>query len=144
MILYEVIACFRLIIGCRHITVNLTAGLCLGGGGGVPLDWVIDLEGASDVQTSNIFVFIHQTLSSINNDSNNRKFNYKDLIKYYNLLQDWPKNIHCRNISQYKLILPCFKNTARQINSKATRTIFYYVNTPSFKNFHTKAVEGKV
>ena len=110
----------------------------------VPLDWVIDLEGASDVQTSNIFVFIHQTVSSINNDSNNRKFNYKDLIKYYNLLQDWQKNIHRRNISQYKLILPSFKNTAQQINSKATRTIFYYVNTPSLKNFHTKAVEGKV
>jgi len=64
MILYEVIACFRLIIGCRHITVNLTAGLCLGGGGGVPLDWVIDLEGASDVQTSNIFVLFTKLLAA--------------------------------------------------------------------------------
>jgi len=40
--------------------------------------------------------------------------------------------------------MPSLKNTARQINSKVALTIFYYINTPSFKKFHTKAVKGKV
>jgi len=37
-----------------------------------------------------------------------------------------------------------FKITAPQVNSKVALTIFYYINTPGFKKFHTKAVEGKV
>ena len=44
----------------------------------------------------------------------------------------------------YILTLPSYKKTARQINSKATLTIFYYVSTPSFKRFHTKAVKGAI
>jgi len=39
---------------------------------------------------TNIFIFIHQAGSSIN-DNNNRKLNYKRLIKYYSLLQNWQK-----------------------------------------------------
>jgi len=35
---------------------------------------------------ANIFIFIHQAGSSINNDNNNRKLNYKHIIKYYNFL----------------------------------------------------------
>ena len=37
-----------------------------------------------------IFIFIHQTGSDIN-DNSNRKLNYKHLIKYYKLLQNWQK-----------------------------------------------------
>jgi len=32
---------------------------------------------------------------------------------------------------EYKLILPSFKNTARQINSRVDLTVLYYINTPS-------------
>jgi len=35
---------------------------------------------------ANIFIFIHQAGSSINSDNNNRKLNYKHIIKYYNFL----------------------------------------------------------
>ena len=38
------------------------------------------------------FICIHQAGSNINNDNNNRKLNYKHLIKYYNLLQNWQKS----------------------------------------------------
>jgi len=37
-----------------------------------------------------IFIFIHQAGSNINN-YNNRKLNYKHLIKYYKLLQNYQK-----------------------------------------------------
>ena len=40
------------------------------------------------------------------------------------------KTIHRGNVSKYKLILPSFKITARQVNSKVALTIFYYINTP--------------
>jgi len=40
--------------------------------------------------------------------------------------------------------MPSFKVTARQVNSKVALTNFYRINTPSFKKFHTEAVEGKV
>ena len=36
-------------------------------------------------------IFIHQACSNINKNSNNRKLNYKHIIKYYNLLQNWQK-----------------------------------------------------
>ena len=37
-----------------------------------------------------------------------------------------------------------FKNTARQVYSKALQTIFNYIDAPSFKKFHTETVKGKV
>ena len=37
-----------------------------------------------------------------------------------------------------------FTNTARQVDSKATETIFNYIDTPSFKKFHTETVKGEV
>jgi len=37
-----------------------------------------------------IFIFIHQAGSNVNN-YNNWKLNYKQLIKYYKLLQSWQK-----------------------------------------------------
>jgi len=33
--------------------------------------------------------------------------------------------------------LPFFTNAARQVYSKATETIFNYIDAPSFKKFHT-------
>ena len=46
-----------------------------------------------------VFIFIHQAGSDINNNNNsNRQLNYKHLVKYYSLLQNWQK-IHGRNIS---------------------------------------------
>jgi len=35
-------------------------------------------------------IFVHQAFS-ISNNNNSRKLNYKHLIKYYNLLQNWQK-----------------------------------------------------
>ena len=55
------------------------------------------------------------------------------------LITKLAKAIHCRNVSYYKLIL-FFEITARQINSEVPLAIFHYINTPSFKKFHTKAV----
>jgi len=37
-----------------------------------------------------------------------------------------------------------FEITTRQVNSEVALAIFYYINTPSFKKFHTKAVKSKV
>jgi len=53
-----------------------------------------------------IFIFIHQAGSKINNDN---KLNYKHLIKYYNLFQNWQKpstvlEIYC-NINLSCLLL---------------------------------------
>jgi len=45
---------------------------------------------------------------------------------------------------QYEFILPFFTNTARQVYSKATETIFNYIDAPSFKKFHTETVKGEV
>jgi len=54
------------------------------------------------------------------------------------------KAIHRGNVSYYKLILPFLELTARQVNSEVALAIFYYINTPGFKKFHTNAVTGKV
>jgi len=40
--------------------------------------------------------------------------------------------------------MPSFKNTARQINSKAALTIFYYNNTPGFEEMSHKSGKGEV
>ena len=40
-----------------------------------------------------VIIFIHQAGSNINNNNSSGKLNYKHLIKYYNLLQNWQKNI---------------------------------------------------
>jgi len=46
-------------------------------------------EDMSDRGTARyIFIFIHQAGSNVNN-YNNGKLNYKQLIKYYRLLQSW-------------------------------------------------------
>ena len=49
-------------------------------------------------------------------------------------------------MEMYRTInLSClFELTARQVNSEVALAIFHYINTPSFKQFHTKAVKGKV
>jgi len=61
------------------------------------------------------------------------------------LITKLAKAIHCPNVLYYKLlILPSFELTARQVSSEVALAIFYYVNTPTFKKFHTKAVKGKV
>jgi len=78
-----------------------------------------------------------------NNNNNNRKINYDHLISVTTFFAKLAKTIHCKNYRN-KLILPSFKNIARQINRKAVPTIFYYVNTRSLKKFHTEAVKGEV
>jgi len=60
------------------------------------------------------------------------------------LITKLAKAIHCGNVLYYKLILPLFELTAWQVSSEVALTVFYYVNTPTFKKFHTKAVKGKV
>jgi len=67
-----------------------------------------------------------------NNNSNNRKLNYKHLIKYYNLLQNWQKPFTVKIYRNINFSRPSFKNTVRQIKTKAAMTIFYYINTPDF------------
>jgi len=37
-----------------------------------------------------------------------------------------------------------FKNTSWQVNGKVILTIFYSINAPIFKKFHTKEVNGEV
>jgi len=37
-----------------------------------------------------------------------------------------------------------FKNAARQVYSKSIQTILNYIDTPSFKKFHTDTVKGEV
>ena len=73
-----------------------------------------------------IFIFIHQAIGNVNSN-NNRKLNYKHLMKHYNLLQNWQKPF---TVEVYRDINLCclFKITARQINNKAALTIFYYIN----------------
>jgi len=80
-----------------------------------------------------IVIFIHQACSNINNYKN-WKLNYKHSIEYYRLLQNWQKQFNVEIYRNIKLlVLPFLRTHARQINSKATLTIFYYINTPSFK-----------
>jgi len=50
------------------------------------------------------------------------------------------RTVHCGIVTQYELIL-FFTNTARQVYSKATETIFDYIDAPSFKKFH-ETVKG--
>jgi len=60
---------------------------------------------------------------------------------YYNFLQKWQKPV---TMEMYRNInLSCLPLRS-QLGSKVALRIFYYMNTPSFKEFHTKAVEGKV
>jgi len=84
-----------------------------------------------------IYLFIHQACCNTNNYKN-WKLNYKHSIKYYRLLQNWQKPFNVeiyRNINLSCLLL---RTHARQINSKVTLTIFYYINTPSFKKVSYK------
>ena len=49
-------------------------------------------------------------------------------------MQNWQKPFNVEIYRNIKLlVLPFLRTHARQINSKATLTIFYYINTPSFK-----------
>jgi len=66
------------------------------------------------------------------------KLNY--VLQFVTILA---KTVQCGNVSYYKFISPSFQIIARQVNSKVALTISYNFNAPSFKKFHTKAVEGK-
>jgi len=65
-----------------------------------------------------IVISIHEAGSNINN--NNRKLNYKRLIKHYNLLQNWQKLFTVEiyrniNLSCFLLTTQLGRSTAKQL-----------------------------
>ena len=49
-----------------------------------------------------MFIVIRQTGSNVNSDNSNRQLDYKHLIKYYNLLQNWQKPF---TVDIYRLLI---------------------------------------
>jgi len=84
-----------------------------------------------------------QTKYKIQHSSLSHHHSSPNLIIHYILLQNWQNPF---TVEMYRTInLSClFKITARQVSSEVALTIFHYINTPSFKKFHTKAVKGTV
>jgi len=72
------------------------------------------------------------------NSKKQRKLNYKNLTKYYRLLQHLQKPL---TLELYRnMNLSNLKNTAWQVYSKAIQKIFNHVDAPSFKKFHTETL----
>jgi len=88
-----------------------------------------------------VSLFHRATINKYSNVKKQRKLNYEILTT--RLLQNLQKPFTvelCRNMN-----LSCFfTNTARQVYSKVTQTIFNYIDAPSFKKFHTETVKGAV
>ena len=75
--------------------------------------------------------------SNINNDKNNRKHNYQQLVKYYSSLQKWQKPFTVKiyrnlNLSCLLLRTQLGRSIAKQLR------IFYYIRTPSLKKVSYK------